>query len=189
VTFSGCNYTTSQPQNTTIYIQPFYPFSHERVTQAATEIQNFYHCKVVVLPECKIYDEARSKSGRYSAPILLDLLDKKVRTKDSKILALTSYDIFHEDHGVKEWGIFGLGNCPGNSCVVSDFRLKWFPEKTPEFTIKIILHELGHTFGLPHCDHDDRCLMNDAKGGIAPLYKERKILCSRCLNKLGIKAK
>jgi len=183
---SACNFLNTKPADSTIYIQPFYPFSKERVAQVADEVQHFYHCRVLILPERKIYDEARSKSGRYSAPILLKLLDQQVKGRKEKILALTCYDVFCESNGVKEWGIFGLGNCPGHACVVSDFRLKWFPDKTQEFTINVVLHELGHTFGLPHCTYDEKCLMNDAKGGIAPLYKEKRMLCQHCLDKLGL---
>lgn len=183
---SGCNFLHTPPKATTVYIQPFYPFSHDRAAQIAVEVQKFYHCNVVILHECKIYDTARSSTGRYSAHILLQKLEQQISGKNVKILALTSYDIFHESHGAKEWGIFGLGNCPGHACVVSDFRLKWFPDQTKDFTINVALHELGHTFGLPHCSYDDRCLMNDSKGGIKELYKEKRMLCSHCLSKLAL---
>jgi len=185
---AGCNLSQTKPAESTVYIQPFYPFSAERAKLVAKEAAAFYKCKVVLLPERDIYPEARSKSGRYSADTLLKLLDRQLAGKNGHILALTSYDIFTESHGVKEWGIFGLGNCPGHASVVSDFRLKWFPDKTQEFTINVVLHELGHNFGLPHCDHDERCLMNDAKGGIKPLYKEKRMLCESCRRKLGMKS-
>ena len=170
----------------TIYIQPFYPFDNERAQRVAIEVQKFYHVHVLILQERKIYDEAKSPTGRYSAAKLLDLLDGQLNGRKGKMLGLTSYDIFCEKNGVKEWGIFGLGNCPGSSCVVSDFRLKKFKDKTEEFTINTTLHELGHTFGLPHCDYDERCLMNDAKGTIKTLYREKRWLCPHCAAKIGL---
>ena len=187
VLLNGCNYFYQKPAVTTVYIQPFFPFSRERALQVAYEVGNFYKCKVVVLSERKIYSEARSASGRYSAHILLGLLAKDLKDRNGKILALTSYDIFCKKNRVNEWGVFGLGECPGRSCVVSDFRLKWFPDKTREFTINVVLHELGHTFGLPHCSYNITCLMNDAKGGIKELYREKRMLCSHCRDKIGLK--
>jgi hypothetical protein len=109
---SCCNFLYTKPKVATVYIQPFYPFSQQRTAQVASEVERFYHCRVVLLPERKISEEAGSKSGRYSAPILLDKLDQQVRGKGGKILALTSYDIFTESHGVKEWGILAWETAP-----------------------------------------------------------------------------
>ena len=183
---SGCNFACKKTSSATIYIQPFYPFSNERALQVAAHVHKFYHCKVVILPATAIYENTKSTDGRYSAAKLLILLNKQLSDKKAKILGLTSNDIFCEKHGVKEWGIFGLGYCPGNACIVSDFRLKKFKEKTQEFTINVVLHELGHTFGLPHCNYNEQCLMNDTKGSIKTLYKEKRLLCSRCSRKIGL---
>ena len=189
--FSACNSPGKKPvdkhtstsviaNSDTIYIQPFYPFDNKLAGQVATEVQKFYHCNVLVLPVTKIYDDAKSPTSRYSASKFLGLLDKQLNGRKGKILALTSNDIFCEKNGIKEWGIFGLGNCPGHSCVVSDFRLKKFKDKTEEFTINVVLHELGHTFGLPHCSYSEECLTNDANGTIKTLYKEKRWLCPCC---------
>ncbi|MCW3126137.1 MAG: Peptidase family [Bacteroidetes bacterium] len=170
----------------TIFIQPFYPVTDVFAQIASRELHDFYGSPIVILPTIKIYEKAHSATGRYSAPILLNCLSDLPRAKGYKILGLASFDIFTESRGVKEWGIFGLGNCPGNACVVSDFRLKQFKGKTEAFTINVIIHEIGHNFGLPHCDKDEKCLMNDAKGTIATLYKEQKWLCPYCTNKLAV---
>jgi archaemetzincin len=168
----------------TIFVQPFFPVQLNFSRAISEEIGDFYKSPVVILPEKKLYSSARSVTGRYSAPLILDNLGKEKRASRYKIIGVTSYDIFCESHGVKEWGIFGLGNCPGNSCVVSDFRLRKFVGHEKAFTVNVVLHELGHNFGLNHCDKDQRCLMNDAKGTIKTLYTEQKWLCPYCRRKL-----
>ncbi|PBJ14533.1 hypothetical protein [Flavobacterium sp. ACN6] len=79
-------------------------------------------------------------------------------------------------------GCNGLGYKPGKACVVSDFRLSQ-ENKNNQF-YKLVLHELGHTAGLPHCEIKT-CLMRDAKGG-NPLDEE-KDFCFKC--KTFLKAK
>ena len=78
----------------------------------------------------------------------------------------------------------GLAYCPGNSCVVSDFRLK---TKNKALHIarfkKVIIHELGHNFGLPHCP-DKKCVMTDAVESIKTIDNAKPGLCNTCKNKL-----
>jgi archaemetzincin len=69
----------------------------------------------------------------------------------------------------------GLGYRPGKSCVVSDFRLSC--KNKNEQCYKLVLHELGHTAGLPHCKVKT-CLMRDAKGGNP--FDQEKSFCGEC---------
>lgn len=69
--------------------------------------------------------------------------------KDSVIVGLSHFDISTTKNGIKDWGIMGLGYRPGKACVVSDFRLSQ-KNKNEQF-YNLVLHELGHTEGLPHC--------------------------------------
>ena len=43
---------------------------------------------------------------------------------------------------------------------------------------KISIHELGHTFGLPHCPNKG-CLMQDAHGTVKTVDEESE-LCGDC---------
>ncbi|WP_264558052.1 matrixin family metalloprotease [Flavobacterium sp. N1718] len=78
-------------------------------------------------------------------------------------------------NNVKDWGVMGLGYHPGAACVVSDFRLRKHHQENQLY--KVVLHELGHTEGLPHCPKRS-CIMRDAEGKI-PLQEE-KAFCSKC---------
>jgi archaemetzincin len=73
----------------------------------------------------------------------------------------------------------GLGMTPGNSAVISTYRLS--KTNTDEQLYKLALHEFGHTQGLQHCP-DPNCLMRDAEGG-NPLNDE-KSFCQSCTQKL-----
>jgi len=69
----------------------------------------------------------------------------------------------------------GLGDQPGNACVLSTYRLS----KTNLLSQlnKLALHELGHTQGLPHCDNQ-KCFMRDAEAGNH--FDEETDFCDSC---------
>lgn len=94
------------------------------------------------------------------------------------VVGLTQKDI---STGNPDWGIFGLGYQPGNACIISVYRLRGSSyQQYEERFIKVLLHELGHNSGLPHCSYNEECLMNDAKGTMATVDKEKKWLCDNC---------
>jgi archaemetzincin len=118
---------------------------------------------------------------RYRADIILDYLDNRYQN-DTITIGLTSRDISTTKNGVYDWGVMGLGFCPGNVCVASTFRLS--KKNLKEQFYKVAIHELGHTQGLPHCE-DKSCFMRDAEGG-NPLNEEHGF-CEVC--KLFLKSK
>lgn len=80
----------------------------------------------------------------------------------------------------------GLAYCPGNSCVVSGFRLKHKNEEKHFGRFKkVVIHELGHNFGLPHCA-DKNCVMTDAVEKITTIDNAKPDLCNKCKQKLNI---
>jgi archaemetzincin len=168
-----------------IAILPFKGISEKKASMIASEIASFYHIKVKILPSKTCFEKARlAGSDRYDAKIILKELVKSIPEGCNKILAICNADIFTEKtvHQVRydHWGIFGLGYQPGKACVVSDFRLKKFGKISDSLLVKVALHEMGHTFGLPHCNRDRRCMMNDAKGTVQTLFHEEKWLCAYC---------
>ncbi|KLT71218.1 Zn-dependent protease [Flavobacterium sp. ABG] len=120
-------------------------------------------------------------SGSYYQPrnrFRADSIIKNLKTKvgkDSVIVGLSHKDISTTKDNHQDWGVMGLGYHPGSACVVSDFRLS--DKNKKEQFYKVVLHELGHTEGLPHCK-TKTCLMRDAEGG-NPIDQE-KDFCKNC---------
>ncbi len=128
-------------------------------------------------------------------PLTKDILaDSKTRYEAGKILAkyksnknlliITEKDIASKKGDVKEWGIFGLGYRPGQTCVVSTFRIKRKATITvfKERLKKVCIHEIGHNLGLNHCTSGNlKCLMNDAKGTIKQVDRESLYFCAQCV--------
>jgi archaemetzincin len=84
-----------------------------------------------------------------------------------------------------DWGIMGLAYCPGNSCIVSTFRIQHLNPKT-HFTRfkKVAVHEFGHNLGLPHCP-DKTCVMTDAVESVKTIDNAKLELCGKCKAQLN----
>lgn len=129
----------------------------------------------IVLPQ-KALVQSRT---RYRADSLIRFL--RDFAKDGQlIIGVTNRDISTTKGAYPDWGVMGLGFCPGKSCIASTFRLKG--KNRNEKLFKIAIHELGHTQGLAltktkHC-LDKACLMRDAEG--KDHLDELRYFCSKC---------
>ncbi len=140
-----------------------------------------YHCTVTEIkgiapmPATAYY----KPRNRYRAPLLLDYLVGY--NGYDKIIGITTKDISTTHNKIYDWGVMGLGFCPGKACVISTFRLKT-PDRLlfNERFIKVALHELGHTMGLVHCTFSKTCFMESAEGTIKSVDRETKLLCDNC---------
>ncbi|KQW97517.1 Zn-dependent protease [Flavobacterium sp. Root420] len=157
-----------------IVIQPLGNFELEQSNKVFSEIRTI-NPNVVLRQNIPFPENAYYKPRhRYRADSIIKSLRNTIG-KDSVIVGLSHFDISTTKNGIKDWGIMGLGYRPGKSCVVSDFRVS-VKNKNQQF-YKLVLHELGHTAGLPHCKVKT-CLMRDAEGG-NPLDEE-KDFCENC---------
>lgn len=79
----------------------------------------------------------------------------------------------------------GFAYCPGNSCIVSTFRIQHSNPKI-HFTRfkKVAVHEFGHNLGLPHCP-DKACVMTDAVESVKTIDNAKLALCEKCKSKLN----
>jgi archaemetzincin len=119
-----------------------------------------------------------SKS-RYRADLLIKYLGTIARS-DQVIIGLTNKDISTTKGNISDWGVFGLGYSPGNSCIASTFRLK--SENRLEKLSKVAIHELRHTQGLAftktrHCP-EKTCFMRDYEG--KDQLNQLNEFCSKC---------
>jgi archaemetzincin len=164
-----------------IYIQPFTDLPASYLTYVSTELQKTFK-KVIINPRINLpmssYYPARS---RHRADSLLSFLGRQ--TNDGcHTIGLTTKDISTTKGKNIDWGVMGLGNCPGKACVASSFRLKAdTPMKKMEKLYKVAIHELGHTEGLPHC-LVETCFMRDAEG--QDNTDQETGFCAACKHKL-----
>jgi archaemetzincin len=150
-------------------------------TALVQNISATYPCAVTVingianLPAAAYY----KPRNRYRAEVLLTYLN--TYSGYDKIIGITKKDISTTKDKIYDWGVMGLGFCPGKACVISTFRIKT-PNKIlfNERFLKIALHEIGHTIGLPHCTYSTTCFMKSAEGTIKSVDRETKSLCSNC---------
>ena len=105
----------------------------------------------------------------------------------SRILAVTSLDLFVP---VLTF-VFGEAQLAGNCAVVSLHRLREEvyglppdPRLTAERLLKEAVHELGHTFGLRHCD-DWRCVMTSSHA-VEWLDVKSSDFCPGCRKTVGL---
>jgi archaemetzincin len=108
---------------------------------------------------------------RHRADSIIKWLQQRAG-KHERFIAITTLDISTQKGKIKDYGVMGLAYLPGKACVASSYRLK---DKTNFY--KVVIHELAHTNGLPHCS-DKNCYLRDAKGG--DHTSEEKSFCKKC---------
>ena len=173
----GCREHTGKPENTPGVVITIQPFRDLPAAELDVLTRYLRACcdevkvlKPVPLPASAYY----RPRGRYRAEKLLQFLNERT-PPGSLTIVLTSKEISTNKGSNPDYGIMGLGLCPGRACVVSGFRLKG--QNRLEKFFKVAIHELGHTQGLPHCP-GKTCLMRDAEG--KDYLNEETGFCARC---------
>jgi archaemetzincin len=166
-----------------VYLQPLGTgLTAAQVEFVERSLLAFYDVDVVrlqpaALPSAAYYSPRR----RYRAERLLAALDGMVPPDGYRILGLTGVDISTTKGPYADWGVMGLGSIDGKTCVLSSFRCVRGAKNSEHATIrfgKTAVHELGHTFGLPHCPTRG-CIMEDGHGTV--MTSDRVYdLCSAC---------
>lgn len=173
----------------TVAIQPLGPVKKEDIARVLAGIHALYAVNVELLPEIPMPKAAYyPPRDRYKADKLLDSLALNLQDRFTKVVGLTTRDISTRKEEIEDWGIFGLGQLGGRACVVSTFRLRAGKATDLVFQarlVKVINHELGHTFGLEHCPIIG-CFMQDAGGKIATVDGETGKPCADCATKLPL---
>ncbi len=151
--------------------------------EASSGLRSVYDCEVTIhdsqpVPE-GAYDAGRDQ---YRAEEFIELAGR-VGTGEKNI-AVTPKDLFYRRRNY----VFGLAYLSGNGSVISTYRLQTssdggFSERSASDIFadrvrKEVVHEIGHTLGLEHCDNA-RCVMN-----FSPTVREVDVkeenLCGSC---------
>jgi archaemetzincin len=124
------------------------------------------------------YDEKR---GQYQSVEIMKMLAERAPRDASRVLGVTDVDLAIPMLSF----LFGQAQFEGPIAVVSLCRLRQefygLPARQDllrERTVKEVLHELGHTFGLTHCS-DSKCAMSLATH-IELVDAKAEQFCARC---------
>ena len=127
------------------------------------------------------YDKFRRQ---YLSDRIIEKL-KKLKKGNEKIIALTSSDLY--SHGLN----FIFGQADKDVCIVSTARLdQVFYGNSQNFeqlilrTLKEVIHELGHMFGLGHCQNPI-CVMSFSPS-VAYVDEKNVDFCKECTLKMSM---
>jgi archaemetzincin len=156
------------------------------IEKVSIEIFRVYQ-KHVVIQELRIdlseyYDAQRRQ---YNAHNLLKLIDEKYAEPNCKTIGLFQVDIFIPIFTY----IFGQAYINGKSAIASLYRLSnelYGLSEDRELLnarfCKVVLHELGHTFGLKHCINY-QCIMR-VGSYVEDIDQKLDSLCLTCNSEL-----
>lgn len=149
-------------------------FSAQKAQMLADALKEVYPSvsiqkESLVLPK-EHYNKERN---RYSGTGLLKDL---TRFRKGNVVGLTDEVIFKPNELSPTYGIFGVSPVGAYVAVISSTRPSG-KQHNNDHLVKLMMHELGHSFGLNHCSNQ-HCFMVDAEHGNK--FSQTPSFCNEC---------
>ena len=172
-----------------IYLISHGQFEFEFLEEIAKDVTHEYLCPVEIekgqIDLSEYYDPMRRQ---YDGNSLLKEIDSISAPPFFKKIGLFRVDLFIP---ILTY-IFGQAAFKGNTGIASLYRLRneQYGMKKDEVLLlqrfrKVVIHELGHTFGLIHCHHPS-CVMRSSTY-VEDIDQKSHHLCNNCRISIGMK--
>lgn len=170
-----------------VILQPLQFGDTKMLTYLKDSVEKFYPVEIIIADAVNFPANSYYKPrNRYRADSTIKWL-KQIKPDSARtIVGITNEDISVNKGAHTDYGVMGLGYKPGKACVVSTFRLRKTAVSNKHFQqrlFKVVVHEMGHNFGLHHCPNET-CIMVNAEGQMK--LDHEKDLCNSCKVKLRI---
>lgn len=165
----------------TVHVYFFDGFSKSLGENTIKELENIFDSVAfegtIPFPDSAYY----APRNRYKADKLVKHLRHLQPSSDELVVGFSPKDIADKVHGYDDYGVMGWTRHSLRSSVVSTYRLRDKNRIQKDF-VKLVLHELGHADGLPHCKDSSTCYMRDANK--QNHFPELFGFCDKCTNHL-----
>ncbi len=177
-------------QEKVVALVPFGPVDARLVDVARAAIERRLQAVVRVEPRRELPRAAWVPlRRRWRAEKILEALEQDPPPGAFRVVAMTDAEISTTKGDIPDWRVAGLGTLGGLACVTSmwiNLRHSATRAALERRTADLVVHELGHTLGLPHCE-TLRCVMRDAKGRyLETADSSSGEFCDRCRASLPV---
>jgi archaemetzincin len=156
-----------------VYIHGLGKYNQEDLINIRNGVEDFYGFEVVIgKPYTNLSSYYFVDGGENLHSIRVLELSENV---SGRHIYVTDYPLYNNENDRKI--ISGWGRFYHNSCVVSSYQMIQYGNYSSEKMVTTANHELGHNFGLRHCDNQN-CLMK-------AIGLDSKEFCNNCKIKLN----
>ena len=155
-----------------VYVHGLGQYNQQDLVSIKNGVEDFYGFEVVIGEPYTNLSSYYFVDGEYLHALRVLELSENVSGRHIYVTDYPLYDNANNQELVSGWGRFYH-----NSCVVSSYQMILYGNYSSEKMVTTANHELGHNFGLEHCD-DQTCLMK-------AIGLDTKEFCNNCKRKLN----